>query len=374
MSEETGAPPVVCDNGSGMVKAGFSGEDAPRSVFPSIIGRPKEKQAMVGGTAKDFFVGDDAQQKRGICTLTYPIEHGIVKNWDDMEKIWQHCFQNDLRVEIQSHNILLTEAPMNPKPNREKMTEIMFEKFNVPAMYIGIQAILSLYSSGRTTGIVLDAGDGVSHAVPIYEGYSLPHAIKRVDMAGRDLTQFMAKKLMEEGHTFVTSAGLEIVRQIKEKFCYVALGSATEEDNEKSEEVVQYKLPDESVIEIGRCRYWVPEALFVPKLIGLEAMGYPDFVKSSIDACDIDVKKDLYQNIVLSGGTTMLTGLEKRLEKEIAERATNAKPTVVAPPERKYSVWIGGSILSSLTTFNDNWVTKDEYAESGKSIIHAKCF
>ncbi|CAF0909925.1 unnamed protein product [Rotaria sordida] len=368
---------IVIDNGTGTCKSGFSGEDTPRAIFPAIVGRPKHQNIMLGMNYKDLYVGEEAQGRRGILSLQYPIEHGIIMNWDDMEKIWHHIFYNELHVQPEEHPCLITEAPLNPKINREKITQIMFENFNIPAIYIAIQAILSLYSSGRTTGVVLDSGDGVTHSVPIYEGYSLPHAIVRLDFAGRDITNFLLQLLMKRGYNFTTSAEREIVRDIKEKLCYISFDYEKEKLTSIKTNIIErnYELPDGQIIRIGCERFRAPEILFKPSIIGLEIRGIHEITYSSIMHCDIDIRRELLNNIVLSGGSTMFLNIHERLQNEIVRMTpTSVKIKIIAPPQRKYSVWIGGSILSTLSTFQHLWLTKQDYNEYGSTIVHRRCF
>lgn len=366
-------PAVVIDNGSGLMKTGFSGEEAPSQCFPTLVGVPKHK-TIVGGNNQELYIANDARENRGLLKLSYPIEHGVVTDWDHMQKLWRHTYENELRADPEAQPVLLTEAPLNPNSNREKMMEFFFDELNVPAFYVFTQAVLSLYSSGKTTGLVVDSGDGVTHIVVVYEAYSIKHAVNRMNLAGRDLTRYLQKLLTEIGVTLTSTADFEIARDIKEAICYIALDYEQEEKALK-EKKIEFTMPDNSVIEVGPQAIKCPELLFKPSLMGNDFGGIQDMVIDSIKKCDMDLRKNLYSNITLSGGTTTLEGIQERLNKEISAMAPPNTPVrIIAPVERKYSVWIGGSVLSSLATFQTSWITKEEYQEEGPSVVHRKCF
>jgi len=369
---------LVIDNGSGYMKAGFAGGDKPKSYFPTFVGRPRAhvKRVLVGSDEADYFLGQRAQELKGILSLKYPMSHGIVDDWLDMETIWHYVYQ-EMKVNSEEHPVLLTEAPLNPRKNREKAAEIFFETFNAPALFFSVQAILSLYASGRTTGVVLDSGDGVTHVVPVFEGFAMAHSITRADIAGRDVTDYLMLQLRRAGHIFHTSSEKEVVRSIKEKSCYVAFNPQKEEhqEHEKASSGHTYQLPDGSAIPLGAERFRAPEILFHPNIIGLEYPGIPDLLVSSIQRTDLDIRRCLYSQIVLSGGSTMFQGFGDRLLNEVRKLAPkDIKIRISAPPERQLSTWKGGSILATLATFKKMWVSKEEFDEEGFAVVHRKTF
>ncbi|CAG05409.1 unnamed protein product [Tetraodon nigroviridis] len=390
--------PVVIDNGSGVIKAGFAGDQIPKYCFPNYVGRPKHVRVMAGALEGDLFIGPKAEEHRGLLSVRYPMEHGIVKDWNDMERIWQYVYSKEqLQTFSEEHPVLLTEAPLNPSINREKAAEIFFETFNVPALFISMQAVLSLYATGRTTGVVLDSGDGVTHVVPIYEGFAIPHSIMRVDIAGRDVSRYLRLLLRKEGYNFNTSAEFEVVRTIKERACYLSLNPQKDETLET--EKAQYVLPDGSTLnvrskemtcvfplspraklirahfQIGPARFRAPELLFRPDLIGDESSGIHEVLAYAIQKSDMDLRRTLFSTIVLCGGSTLIKGFGERLLTEVKKLAPkDVKIKISAPQERLYSTWIGGSILASLDTFKKMWVSKREYEDDRARAIHRKTF
>ncbi|KAK8071223.1 Actin-like protein [Apiospora hydei] len=358
MAEPLHNAPIVLDNGSGTIRAGYAGTDLPACYFPSFVGRPKHLRVLAGALEGDVFIGQKAATElRGLLKIRYPLEHGIVTDWDDMEKIWEYVYSEGLNAMSEEHPVLLTEPPLNPRANRDTAAQILFETFNVPALYTSIQAVLSLYASGRTTGCVLDSGDGVSHAVPVYEGFAIPSSMRRIDVAGRDVTEYMQTLLRKSGYIF-PHLGRE--------------GGGPADQGMDSGKAVDYVLPDGHRLKVGPERFRAPEILFDPEIIGLEYPGVQQIVTDAINRTDLDLRKSLFSNIVLSGGSTLTKGFGDRLLNEVKKLAVkDMRIKIFAPPERKYSTWIGGSILAGLSTFRKMWVSIDDWHEN-PDIIHTK--
>lgn len=321
-----------------------------------------------------LFIGKKLDDHRGAFILDYPMENGCVvdtaQSWSSMEKIWEHVYKQ-LNAKVDEHPVLLTESPLNPKQNREHIAEIFFETFRAPALFFAPQAVLSLYSSGRTTGVALDVGEGLTHAIPVYEGFALPHSIVRSDIAGRDVTNHLQLLLRRSGLAFRTSAENDLVKTMKEEVCYVAAEPSKEEEAASSQ--AQYQLPDGQVVSLEAERFRAPEVLFRPDLVGSEEIGVADVLINSVMKSDLDFRSTLFEQVVLAGGSTLIPGFGERILHEVRQQApAHTRIRIFSPPERMNSAWIGGSILASLATFKSMWVSRADYEENGTSLLHRK--
>ncbi|KAL6040035.1 hypothetical protein STEG23_015601 [Scotinomys teguina] len=367
-------PAVIFDNGSGLCKVGISGEIGPRHVINSVVGYPKFNIPSGRTNRKRYFVGEEAQGMDDGLYLHYPIERGLVTRWDDMEKLWMDLFEGELGVKPSEQPVFMTEPSLNPQETREKTTEIMFEKFNVPALYLSNHAVGSLFASACVTGLVVDSGDGVTCTVPVYEGYSLPHAITKLYVAGRDITEHLTRLLLAKGYTFPCILNKAVVDDIKEKLCTVTWGQENTHKNYQ-EAIKEYELPDGNIIQMSDHLCRVPEVLFSPDNLGIHDRGISKMVCSSIMKCDTDIQGNMFAEIVLSGGTTLFPGLQDRLLEELEVLAFEGTPIkITASPDRCYSAWIGGSIMTSLSTFKQMWVNAKDFQEYGACVVQRKCF
>jgi actin-related protein len=326
--------PIIIDVGSGHVNAGFTTDDSPRVSMPA--------------TVNGEFVA----------------ANGTVRDWARYTALLRSTFES-LGVDPKGERVLLAEAPLNPKENRERMTQILFDDFGVSGMYIAIRPVLALFSQQRTTGIVLDTDEGVSYSVPIYEGYALPHAIIRLDLAERDLDLLMQKRLSSRG----VSVDLTTAAELVDTLGYIA------DDFEEAMQSGGQGAATHRGVTIDTERFAVPEALFQPYFLGMQSAGIHETVYNSIMKCDVDIRKELYANTVIAGRGSMFPGIAERLHKEIGALAPpTIKIRVIAAPDRDVIVWKGGDALASLDAFQQMWISRVEYEASGPSIVHRKCF
>lgn len=404
-----GTPAVVMDNGTGLTKLGFAGNDSPSFVFPTAIAtslnssKSGKSSSYVGGLKRgledlDFHIGDDALSAANgpNYSLLYPIRHGQIENWDHMERFWERSIFKYLRCEPEDHYFLLTEPPLNPPENRESTAEIMFESFNCAGLYIAVQAVLALAASWTSskvqdrslTGTVIDSGDGVTHVIPVAEGYVIGGAIKNIPLAGRDITLFIQLLLRDRGEA---DTSLQTAERIKQQFCYVCPDIVNEFkkfDQYPQEKFAQYiveTVDKKKTVDVGYERFLAPEIFFNPEICSLDYLTpLPTVVDQVVQSSPIDVRKKLYKNIVLSGGSTMFKDFGRRLQRDIkglvneriesSERLSGVKSTgvdvqVISHKRQRNAVWFGGSLLAQTAEFKSYCYTKQDYDEYGPSIV-----
>jgi actin-related protein len=349
-------PNIVIDNGSGFIRAGFCNDIEPQAIVSTSI-MPKRKL--------NYLEPLDQNTKN-------PIERGTITNITGINDLWSNIFYNELRVQPENHSVLLAISPLETKINKLEICRIMFETFNINSLYITSNAALSLYASGKSTGVVLHSDEGITYAVPIYNKKVIHHAVKSLNIGGRDITNYLMNLLSNDNISF-SEADRPIVYDIKNCLAYVAEDFEEELNNyyiyDKSK---NYELPDGQVISVSSESFKCTEALFKPSLINSQDEGIHQILFNSIMSCDVNIRSDLFENIVLSGENTMFAGLKSRLLKEIKNLAQFEKNiTIVEEPERDNMVWRGGSILASLATFQHEWINKMDYEHEKDKIYEA---
>ncbi|KAM3126709.1 hypothetical protein pb186bvf_021184 [Paramecium bursaria] len=410
----------VIDNGTGFTKMGWAGNTEPQYDIPTVIADHVDKQTVQVSKLQydqlDFYIGEEAQNYARSHNIVKPMKSGVVENWELMEKFWHRSIFDYLRAEPDETVFLLTEPPMNPPENRENVAEIFFETFNARGLHIAVQAVLSLYSSAFApindfqkqaglTGLVLDSGDGVTHCIPVADGYVIGSCIKHIPLAGRSITEFIMGILKERGEPIPAEALTKAAQTVKEHYGYcVPDGDLVAEfakyDERKktadgfkpSSKFKQYtgKNPltqEKYTFDVGYERFLGPEMFFHPELLDAKWRESIDqVIDKAIQSSPIDYRKKLYNNIVLSGGSTLFNGFAERLQTNIQnridlrlqkyEKKSGIKPkaievTVAQNPFQRYAVWQGGSLMSvnpKKPQFSKTYHTREEYYERGPQI------
>eukprot|EP00027_Filamoeba_sp_ATCC50430_P000612 CAMPEP_0168544418 /NCGR_PEP_ID=MMETSP0413-20121227/2410_1 /TAXON_ID=136452 /ORGANISM="Filamoeba nolandi, Strain NC-AS-23-1" /LENGTH=441 /DNA_ID=CAMNT_0008574439 /DNA_START=21 /DNA_END=1346 /DNA_ORIENTATION=+ len=431
---------IVLDVGSYNTRAGYAGEETPKCIFPSIVGvthssgkdntvgkgaksvgenevemtEATESNNNSGGSKHKYYPGNDASFRRDFMDIHNPFDKGLISNWEEVEQLWDHAFFTRLRINPKEHPILMAEPSFNTRLIREKMTEIMFEKYDTPAFFLAKSGVLSSFACGKSSSVVLDTGGGVTTITPVHEGYALQKATIRSSLAGELLTDeylkaierksvtirphytIQSKKEISIGQFEVVLKELpnttksyhayqvnQVVRDVKESCCRVS-EVAFDDDSNTTIPSIPYELPDGHTLDVGTERFKVPELMFNPDPLNKrggfdeEFTGIHTMIANCIAKCEPDIRRELWSSIIVSGGNSLFPQFPERLFKELNERAVPQayKVKIISTNstiERKFASWIGGSILASLGTFHQLWMSKQEYEEHGKSLVERKC-
>ncbi|NXC44124.1 ACL7A protein, partial [Penelope pileata] len=360
---------VVVDVGTGYFKCGFAGDPLPSHIVSSTMGKHVQE---TGDKQKEVFVGRELQNTCIPLELINPLVYGTVVDWNCVQDTLECIFKVEMKIQPEDHAVLMAVPPLCSITDKKKYAEMLFEGFHMPAVHFAYQSQLSTYSYGKTSALVVDSGHSASHVVPVYEGYVLRSITEQVDYAGMNITYYLMQLLKESGNMF-TEYHLNTVEDLKENCCYTSLNLTQDLNLPLEEQQIDYELPDGRVITIGKERFLCAEALFKPSLFGSQQPGLLQMTLSCLKNCDDDIKKIFMGNILLCGGTTMMEGFPNRFENELHRMCPSGNIVIAASPQRKSSVWIGGSILASLHSFQTLWIYRSEYEEHGASCIFRKC-
>ena len=364
--------PIIIDIGTSSIKAGLSGQEKPSLIFPNYFGEMKYSKSV--GSWKDddkkHIIGNDCNKYFGVVKLKYPLSHRIFNNSEDISSIFEYIYSNlDMSItEIKEHPVLIAEPLLNPQENRRNIAKVLFDTYKIEQIFFASQPILSLFSTSSTSGAVLESGDGVTQSCIIYEGYTIPGSYKRINLGGKEVTEYLQYLLNKKGHELRNSDGFQITKKIKEELCEIC-----SPENENKLEPKNYTLPDDSILEIGEERRLAPEILFNPLIREYEYPGIQEILAESINKTNVDLKLQLYGSILLSGGNTNIKGMKERIYKEIKKLAPKkAKIRLHTPSNPENCCWIGGNIISSLEISKEMWISVKEYMEKGENILHTR--
>lgn len=359
---------IVIDNGTGIIKGGLSGDEAPRSIFPNLVGKPKNEAIVVGGDNRECYIGNSVNEKKGVLSVSCPIEHGIITDWQDMIKVWHYAFFSELLVECAEQPILITKTPNSPEEADFKITEIMFEYFNAPAIFFTPTNVLSLFATGRKSGLVIDSGHDVTNVLPVFEGYPIQENIETELYGGKAITDSL--RLIYEDRDPLVKGNFDQIQYLKEKFSSVPEKGSNGFKGTASNEI--FALPDGQKVKLGEELQRIPDQMFNPVEDGFCTRSVQEMVCSSINKCDEVLHNELYQNILITGGNSLTTGYTNRLQSELS-KSTNNQSSVDVRKERLYLTWIGASLLSSLSTFHELCIHRDDYNRYGADVVKRKC-
>lgn len=351
---------VVIDIGASACRAGFSGEDEPRAVFDPVVGTLIDPP--IGGRKWAVAAKADCEPE----SIRLMVNKGVVENKDDYDMIFRHVFEKELKVDSTQRPVVISEPVHNTEGDRKNMVEVLFETFRVPALYIASAPALVLYNTCQTDGVILDIGDSFAQVASIYEWTPMPQTLMRTSVAGRAVTEFAQRSMKKTDYHFANESGFQLSKVMKESVGAVALDF---DERMKDTDTIQFKVSEDSDITLGGERFRYSELLFQPKLDNVDCFGAAELIYESVMRSDIGLRKQLFANVMISGGTTLFTGFEERLEKELHRFAPNAEIKILPTANRTCGAWVGGSFLGCLELFGKMVVTREEYQESGMPAI-----